>query len=371
MHERRALARARVESHTGSGGRAQRHAREAGQAEAPSVERRDRVDAQSVECVRASLEERQHVGMAAGTFRQEVGVAHPREARLLRAVVEPGEVVGGFLDEAPDVAPGCLRQRGLGEERRPRVGLAFAGRTQQPVGSERRAIEEDSRAHAEPGVKVTLDHALPARDVHTQLGHQGARGSTVRRWAVDGERAAVADQSALTDLELVAPRVAAEIVVVVEDEDARGEAGRLAEVPGRGQSADAGAHDHEIVGLAVVGGLAHGLPERPVPQRVGDLERAFVAAAQARERGRVRRRAARRVVEAQPERLVRRQQHPADAERDAVQEVPPRDAAAHPEPLARHKSDPVFLDTVWTTMTAAKEAGHEGQGAEADHDSWQ
>jgi hypothetical protein len=27
--------------------------------------------------------------------------------------------------------------------------------------------------------------------------------------------------------------------------------------------------------------------------------------------------------------------------------------------FARHKSDPVFLDTVWTTMTAAKEAGHE------------
>src|SRR4029434_9369029 len=32
------------------------------------------------------------------------------------------------------------------------------------------------------------------------------------------------------------------------------------------------------------------------------------------------------------------------------------------------KSDPVSLDTVWTTMTAAKEAGHEGQGAEANHE---
>jgi len=31
----------------------------------------------------------------------------------------------------------------------------------------------------------------------------------------------------------------------------------------------------------------------------------------------------------------------------------------------------VFLDTVWTTMTAAKEAGHEGQDAKANHDSWQ
>ena len=35
------------------------------------------------------------------------------------------------------------------------------------------------------------------------------------------------------------------------------------------------------------------------------------------------------------------------------------------------KSDPVSLDTVWTTMTAAKEAGHEGQDAKANHDSWQ
>src|SRR5882724_5580567 len=33
--------------------------------------------------------------------------------------------------------------------------------------------------------------------------------------------------------------------------------------------------------------------------------------------------------------------------------------------LSAAKSDPVFLDTVWTTMTAAKEAGHEGQGAKA------
>jgi uncharacterized protein (TIGR02118 family) len=39
--------------------------------------------------------------------------------------------------------------------------------------------------------------------------------------------------------------------------------------------------------------------------------------------------------------------------------------------LTEVKSDPVSWDTVWTTMTAAKEAGHEGQGAKAHHDSWQ
>ena len=33
--------------------------------------------------------------------------------------------------------------------------------------------------------------------------------------------------------------------------------------------------------------------------------------------------------------------------------------------LLHIKSDPVSLDTVWTTMTAAKEAGHEGQDAKS------
>ena len=48
----------------------------------------------------------------------------------------------------------------------------------------------------------------------------------------------------------------------------------------------------------------------------------------------------------------------------AVQEV----GVKHFEGTA--KSDPVSLDTVWTTMTAAKEAGHARQATEV-HDSWQ
>jgi len=57
----------------------------------------------------------------------------------------------------------------------------------------------------------------------------------------------------------------------------------------------------------------------------------------------------------------------------------PRDARANrhgltlarPSGLSRCKSDPVSLDVVWTTMTAAKEAEHERQGAEAHHDTFQ
>jgi len=40
------------------------------------------------------------------------------------------------------------------------------------------------------------------------------------------------------------------------------------------------------------------------------------------------------------------------------------------KPDSTPKSDPVSVDTVWTTMTAAKEAGHARQATEV-HDSWQ
>ena len=274
--------------------------------------------------MRLRLEERQHVGMAAGALHQEIGVAPSRQPRLLRAVVQAGQMVGRFLDEATDVTPGGLGQRGLREERRPRVGRPRRRRTQEPVGAERLAVEEDGRAHVEPSVEATIEHAVPARDVHAQLGEQRTRDRAVRRRAVDGERAAVADQRATADPELVAARVSAEVVVVVEDEDARGGAGNLAKEPGRGQPADASAHDHQIVALAGIGGRTGAVPERPVAQRVGDFERSVVAAAEARQRGRIGRRTARRLVEAEPERLARREQRPAHGERDAVQEVASR-----------------------------------------------
>jgi hypothetical protein len=45
-------------------------------------------------------------------------------------------------------------------------------------------------------------------------------------------------------------------------------------------------------------------------------------------------------------------------------------ASAFSSQYVMPKSDPVSLDTVGTTMTAAKEAGHARQATEV-HDSWQ
>ena len=67
----------------------------------------------------------------------------------------------------------------------------------------------------------------------------------VQRSAIDGEQASVV-------AEFIAFGVSAEIVVIVEDQDARIAAGALQEVIRRAQAADAAAGDHQIVGLVGV-----------------------------------------------------------------------------------------------------------------------
>ena len=86
------------------------------------------------------------------------------------------------------------------------------------------------------------------------------------------------------DFELVALGVAAEVVVVVEQEDA-GLWRRLAVEPGGGESAHAGAHDHQIVDR--LGGVDDGAPLGLAVEREGvrGFERPAMAAAQAGERG--------------------------------------------------------------------------------------
>ena len=88
------------------------------------------------------------------------------------------------------------------------------------------------------------------------------------------------------ELEFVAFSVAAEIVMVVENEDAGGRALRAIEM-GCGESTDAAANDHQIVGIFARLRGRRGFPEVAVAQAVGHFEGARVAAAQAGEGGRV------------------------------------------------------------------------------------
>jgi hypothetical protein len=119
------------------------------------------------------------------------------------------------------------------------------------------------------------------RRIDPQLVHQAARLFTVRKRRFDPARPSSADQESAVDVKLVALGVAAEIVVIVQDEDPRVLPGFLAEVVGRCQAADARANHHQVVHLSRVGHRTGFLPEGAVPHLVPRLERAHMAAAHA------------------------------------------------------------------------------------------
>ena len=104
----------------------------------------------------------------------------------------------------------------------------------------------------------------------------------VRR--LDRLRAAMADHRPVAVAELVPLGVAAEIVVIVEDQDLRVGPDRLPEEIRGGEAAHPAADDDEVVAFPGVLGCSPGLR---VPQRVSDLERTRVAAAHSRSRRRV------------------------------------------------------------------------------------
>jgi hypothetical protein len=159
----------------------------------------------------------------------------------------------------------------------------IAGR--EHVAPERLAGKEHSAREPERRIEPALERRLEAGDVDAELLEQ-ALGDT----AVEGLgrlhrlAATVADDQALTEAKLVALGMPAEIVVVVEDEDARRAVGAPIE-PGRRQPADPAADYDQVVALldrhTVEGeGLA-------IAQLMADLERARMMAAHPRERGRI------------------------------------------------------------------------------------
>ena len=69
------------------------------------------------------------------------------------------------------------------------------------------------------GVDRWIDDLAPARNVDAEFGDEPL-ATALWRGTVDRERAAVANERPVAGRELVAPGVTAEVVVVVEDEDA-------------------------------------------------------------------------------------------------------------------------------------------------------
>ncbi len=194
----------------------QAEAVEADAAGARRLERRGGVDALVVASALAE-EERQRVGAHPGVRQQELLVADPLEQRQLLLDGLAVQVVGVLAVEPRQVAPGGVAERRLGEELGPRRP---AGAGHQAILAEVFLVEErpgaelvllEQRAVLELGVARHVDAQVDEQ----LLGHVavGIRRGHAHRAAVGQIGAALVD-------ELVALGVAAEVVVVVEDEHA-------------------------------------------------------------------------------------------------------------------------------------------------------
>src|SRR5262249_34556320 len=112
--------------------------------------------------------------------------------------------------------------------------------------------------------------------------HQTERLLAVGEWRFDALSAAVRDPQPAARRELVTLRVAAEIVVVVEDENARPLACVSTIEMGRRQPADTAAYHDQVVDFARINGVACRGPEPSVAERVRHVKGPFMAPAHAR-----------------------------------------------------------------------------------------
>ena len=119
--------------------------------------------------------------------------------------------------------------------------------------------------------------------VDAECRQQAGRYRAIGARAVDPQGPSIDELDSPPELELVPLGVTAEIVMVVEDQDASaGTRSRTIEI-GRSKPADAAAHNDQIVTLPGFDRIRPGFRIGAVTQRVGGLEAAGMAAAHSRQ----------------------------------------------------------------------------------------
>ena len=190
---------------------------------------------------------------------------------------------------------------------------------------------------------------MPLLDPQLPNERDGLIGPLRGRHHVGG--AAVRDQLLAVVEKFVALGVSAEIVVIVEDQDAGIGAGALAIQIGRGEAAQAAAHDDEVIALPHVLGAGEALA---IPQGMSALERAGMLAAHAGAHRRiaVRRDGAIGICEFRDPRLgghgrvrARRRHCAAGRNRHALDEVAPLNRAPHAQVLVSNAHSHVLHES--------------------------
>ena len=222
------------------------------------------------------VEEPDHSGVALRVLDQEVLVADGGQEGLLSLRRQVREIVRLRVGVEPDqVVPHRLRHRRVGEELGERPASRAGDQLVRPPGL---AVEEHRplEAQVSVGVRNCGDALVVALPVDPDLLEQAFRDLAVLRGRLDVQGAAVHQVGPAVEPELVAFRVAAEVIVVVEDQDAGIRSRLFREVVRGGEPRDPGPHHHQVVRLADVGG---GPLAALVGELVRDLERPLVGAA--------------------------------------------------------------------------------------------
>jgi hypothetical protein len=190
----------------------------------------------------------------------------------------------GSSVDAQDRVLGGFGEGGAGQKVLPVLfRLRFAHH--QPVGAERFAVEEGGAL--QPGINLRLIALFGQRvGIDAQCPDQPVGDLGIRIGAVDLQRAAVHQHHMAADMEFVALGMAAEIVVVLQDQDARLGPGLAVEI-GRGETGNAAAHHDQIELLVRVVQGGGAVPEIAVAQLVRRFEGAGMAAAHAQSGGRI------------------------------------------------------------------------------------
>ena len=286
---------------------------------------RHRVAAEPEEAERAALETVRRFLAAAAVFHQIVAIAGAlRECRsfphgFARKRIAPAGI------KRNDLCLARLRDRKAGHEFAKRFALgrlvSSSSRTagiacDQHVAAERLAVEEHATREPQRRIEAALEGRLEPRDVDPKIAQQALGHRAVQRlWRLQRLAAAVADDTAAIEREFVALGVAAEIVVIVEDQDSGGRHGAPVE-PCCRKPADAAANHDEIIAF-----LDRQAVDRKLAafagERMRDLERALVLSAHPRRR--------RRVASRLRRELRRRRQPGSNRQSRAVEKITPGD----------------------------------------------
>ena len=229
---------------------------------------------------------------------------------------------------------GLVREWGLGEKRAGKVAKKSALRLggfahHQAVCAPGLFVEKVPAAQSERPVKIVIGSVvrLEPVEIDPDVRKQFLGRFVVTLGRLDVQRSAIDGEQASVVSKFIAFGVPAEIVVIVEDQNAGIAAGALQEVVGRAQPADSSADDHQVVALVGVrdGGQIN---LAAVAQLMRRLEGSDMVAAHSGQRRRI---VVRRLFRCKflRRRPLRKKRGAGGASADSVDEIPPGDFPAH------------------------------------------